>query len=216
MSAVKRGVKRPMSQPTRPKSTNESALEEIRRNHYFDEHQITREHYGQWYCGKPGTGIFHFRVVMVPGSIILTGDLGEMILNVYSHRPLRWARGARFRPTEPYYPMSKLSHSCRAEEFLPDEATAYLMERIQEARVDGDRKQVKRYIKMTRAWKEVDKFDHREAEREWYQLCYDHGYDDPPGFRDHTINAYFRFQALCWFMSHVNPEDSRFKEELKP
>ena len=65
-----------------------------------------------WYCGEQGTGIYHFRVIMVPGRIIVTGDIGDMILKVNHRKPLRWALGSKFKPDNTYYPMSKLSHDC--------------------------------------------------------------------------------------------------------
>lgn len=202
---------------TRTKTNNERALEQIRAFKYFDEHQITREGPGLWYCGKPGTGIQHFRVIMVPGRIIVTGDLGDMILCVNHRKPLRWARGARFKPDQTYYPMSKLSHHCRNKEFKVEEATEWLEDQVREYRRHGDRTQVGYYIKILREWKECTVLDHpREAEREWYEILYRHDYDEPPGFSDHDIGTYYRYQALCWFMTHVDPNDPRFEEELKP
>jgi len=201
---------------TQPKTNNEKALDQIRATHQFDKHQITREGPGLWFCGEPGTGIYHFRVIMVPGRIIVTGDIGDMVLNINHRKPLRWALGSKFKPENPYYPMSKLSHQCDNRVFESDEVEAYLIERINEERKHGDKTSTTRYIKMLREWREFPYTDQpREAEREWYELCDRYDYNEPPSFRDHTIGTYFRYQALCWFMQHVNPTDARFREELK-
>ena len=200
-----------------PKSNNERALEQIRGFNQFDKHQITREGPGLWFCGEPGTGIYHFRVIMVPGRIIVTGDIGDMILNVNHRKPLRWALGAKFKPEDTYYPMSKLSHQCDKRGFEPDQVEPYLVERINEERKHGDRTTCSQYIKMLREWRDFPSTDQpREAELEWHEICSRHEYDDPPGFRDHDIGTYFRYQALCWFMQHVTSKDPRFAEELNP
>ena len=59
----------------RAKSNNEKAIEQVRAFNRFDKHEITREGPGIWYCGEQGTSIYHFRVIMVPGRIIVTGDI---------------------------------------------------------------------------------------------------------------------------------------------
>jgi len=205
-----------VSMKTKLKSNNERALEQVIAFNRFDKHQITREGPGIWYCGEKGTGIYHFRVIMVPGRIIVTGDIGDMTLCVNHRKPLRWALGCKMRPDQTYYPMSKLSHQCRNELFDADAVEAYLIERIGEERKHGDKTSCSRYVKMLREWRESSYTDQpREAEREWYEICSRHDYDDPPGFRDNDIGTYFRYQALCWFMQHVTPKDERFAEELK-
>ena len=202
----------------KPRVSNcQSAYEQARSHKWFDKHRIIREGPGLWYCGEKGTGCRHFRVIMVPGKIILTGDLGDMILNVNHRKPLRWALGSKFNPTQPYYPLSKLSQECRNQEFIVEDAIDWLKDQIREYRKWGDKEQVQLYIKMLREYRSFHCLDHpREAEREWYEVLYRNNYDEPPGFRDHDIGTYFRYQALCWFMSHVNPNDERFCEELKP
>lgn len=153
----------------------------------------------------------------MPGTIAVVGDLGDMVLRVNHSRPLRWALGSRFRPEEPYYPMTKLSRFTKNEMFMVEDATDYLAERIQEARRDGSREWAKSYISAMREWKSYPFLDQpREAEHKWGDLMYELGDDDPPSCRDHTTGTYFRYQALCWFMQHVNPDDPRFAEELAP
>lgn len=199
------------------RGNNEIALRQIRDSGWFDKHQITREGLGVWYCGERGTWCRHFRIIMVPGVIILTGDLGDMILRVYSAKPLRWALGSKFRPEYPYYPMSKLSQHSLNKEFKVDDATDYLKEQIKSARADGCRDVARRYIKALRRWKDFVYLDHPDrAKHEFYEILYEAGDDEPPDCMDHTLGTYYRYQALCWFMQHVDPNDDRFKEELKP
>ena len=197
------------------KTQYEVAFDRIKKGRWFDHHQITREHHGQWYCAKEGTMMSSFRVVMVPGSIIITGDLGELIFNPYHAKPLRWAYGDTFRPEAPYYPMTKVAPAYRDETFQPEAVTAWLRAQIKEARANGERAEAKRYIKMARKWLNDRPPEDHWAEQWWYELCHEFDEDDPAGFREHSLRTWYLFHAMCWFMSHVNPDDPRFSEELK-
>lgn len=198
------------------KSNNEKALEQVRHFQRFDKHEITREGPGIWYCGEKGTGIYHFRVIMVPWRIIVTGDIGDLILHVNHAKPLRWALGCKMKPESTYYPLSKVAPEFRQSEFQPEEAEDWLMERISESRKYDDKEQAKRYIKMARQWKDCYFRDEpSRAEQYWHEMLYEHG-EDPVGFRDYEFGVYYRYQALCWFMQHVTSKDDRFEEELSP
>ena len=201
------------------KTTEERVWERIQKGRDFDRHQITREHHGQWYCSIPEEGgLESFRVVMVPYSIIVTGDLGDLVLSVNHAQPLRWARGSNFRPDNLYYPLTKVARICRQDQhFQPEQATAWLNDEIREARRDigPTKKEIKRKISMARRWKETCPDEAHWAEQAWYELCHEFDIDDPPGFEAYSWRTYYVMQALCWFMQHVNPEDPRFTEELK-
>lgn len=196
------------------KSNNERALEQVRSFQRFDKHVITREGPGIWYCGEPGTGIYHFRVIMVPGRIIITGDIGDLILRVNHDKPLRWALGCKMKPESTYYPLSKVAPEFRENEFQPDAATDWLREQINEYRSHGDRESVALYVAMAKQWRDCSFKDELDrAEHYWFELLDEHG-EEPVGFRDYGIGVYFRYQALCWFMQHVSAKDDRFKDEL--
>lgn len=182
----------------------------------FDGHEITRERFGVWHCGKKNTNNLSFYVVLAPGMLMLYGDIGEIIFLPYAKNALQWAGSDTFRAEYPYYPMTKLSPQMREKEFLPEEATDWIKQWIREARKQGDKEEVRGYIKMARDWKEQLHDSECEAETAWYALCQDHGVDDPPSCRDFPSRTYYCFQAMCWFMTHVNAEDPRFAEELKP
>jgi hypothetical protein len=199
------------------KTTSERVFDQIKAKRDFDKHQITRENHGQWYCSVPGQGgIESFRVVMVPYSIIVTGDLGEIILSVNHNKPLRWALGANFRPDNLYYPFTKLAQLCRQETFKPKQATAWLFDEIKEARKEGySKKTIKKRIKMAREWKDTCPDEDHYSEQAWYDLCHEFDIDDPPGFREYSWRTHYVMQALCWFMQHVGASDPRFAEELE-
>lgn len=45
----------------------------------FAHHVMTKGPGLSWRLGKPGTGIYHFRVTWCPGAIIVTGDVGDAV-----------------------------------------------------------------------------------------------------------------------------------------
>jgi hypothetical protein len=57
----------------------------------FAGHDVLREGPTIWRCSAPGTVIYNFRVLLVPGTIVVTGDIGHMILRVEDHDPSTWA-----------------------------------------------------------------------------------------------------------------------------
>ncbi|MGD9730141.1 MAG: hypothetical protein AB7L09_02970 [Nitrospira sp.] len=196
------------------KSNAELALEHVRKFQRFDRHEIVREGPGIWFCADQHTSMYHFRVIMVPGRIIVTGDIGDLVLHVNDRKPLRWALGCRMKPGETYYPLSKLSPDMGRKLFQPDSAEEWLVEQLTASRNDGDKPQVQKYIKMIREWRECHFRDELDrAEQYWFELLDENG-EEPISFREYEFGVFFRYEALCWFMQHVNPQDDRFREEL--
>lgn len=66
----------------------------------FSEHEFTTligfptssGLYHAYRCRKPGTGIYGFDVTFIPGSVIVTGDIGELILQ-RDNDMMPWIRG---------------------------------------------------------------------------------------------------------------------------
>lgn len=197
-------------------NNNDHVLAEIARHNPFDDFRIVRERHGLWYCGKPGTGNMSFRVVFAPGMLMLYGDIGEIIFMPNDRHSLRWAYGDVFRPAYPYYPMSKISPQMREKEFLPERVEEWLIESIRDHRKNGDPEDVRNYIKFLRAWRSRCADGPLFEQSTYYELCSEHRIDDPPSCSDYPCRTYWCFQAMCWFMSHVNPDDPRFAEEMKP
>ncbi len=104
----------------------------------FAAHVLKPEGEGRWYCGKPGTGMYHFRVLTAPFAIIVYGDIGECILRCSDRDALGWLRSAvHDEPgTEghPDYVLSKVEAGKSApKEFLAELA----MEELGRLREDG-------------------------------------------------------------------------------
>jgi hypothetical protein len=63
----------------------------------YADHILTRvlsdpRGYEHWQCSKPSTGFYSFAVVICPGTIIVYGDIGEIILRVKTDNALGWLR----------------------------------------------------------------------------------------------------------------------------
>jgi hypothetical protein len=56
----------------------------------FEDHVLLPEGEGRWFCGRPGTGMYHFRIVMSPGCILLYGDIGEAVFRCHERDALAW------------------------------------------------------------------------------------------------------------------------------
>lgn len=80
------------------------------------DHALTAEGDGRWYCGKPGTGYYSFRVITSPGCVFMHGDLGEIALICHDRDSLQWLKTS----THMDYALGKASE--RKREFLPSEA----------------------------------------------------------------------------------------------
>ncbi len=100
----------------------------------FEEHVLERESEDRWYCGKPGTGFYHFRVIFSPGYVIVVGDIGDVVLRC-GYEPLGWILGSN----DPDYILGKSQIRGDHERlFFPQEALDYLQERIEEERIEPD------------------------------------------------------------------------------
>ena len=158
----------------------------------FAKHRITREGDGRFYCGKPGTGICHFRVIFAPRAIFLYGDIGELVLIPSDVDSFAWAHGLRSNG-EVGYPLGKipapLNNSARefcrelavevvAQEVADDNINAAQAETLLDAAAEGPD-----------AWA-----------REWSEIAHDREW---PGAEWWTWRALYTLEALRWFVRNV-------------
>jgi hypothetical protein len=65
---------------------------------YFKNHSIVElsrdRGFGSWRCSKHGVFNFSFTITVIPGSLILTGDLGNLIVTRHGTPMIPWCRGA--------------------------------------------------------------------------------------------------------------------------
>lgn len=88
-----------------------------------------------WLCRRPGSGMYHFRVVAGPGMLLVYGDVGNHILQNHDKDMVKWLVDGAVNSTE--YLIGKFVH--RPEVFFPYEATLLLNSMVDEAFDDRER-----------------------------------------------------------------------------
>lgn len=56
----------------------------------FQNHVLRKEGDGRWFCGRPGTGMYHFRIIIAPACVFLYGDIGNAVFLCSEHDSLNW------------------------------------------------------------------------------------------------------------------------------
>jgi len=87
-----------------------------------------------WICRKPESSFYWYRVIAVPGCLIVQGDVGNRIFTMYDRDPVGWLRGA---VDSPDYVMGKCED--KSKDFLVGEAKKLIAElRVEEQPEDED------------------------------------------------------------------------------
>lgn len=104
----------------------------------FAEHILTPEQtegpVRMWLCHKPRTGIYHFRVIASPGTLVVVGDVGDGILCASDKDLVPWLRGA---VKSPDYLLSKLVKSAYRKEFVEGEVENMFNNMLESAGYDS-------------------------------------------------------------------------------
>lgn len=159
----------------------------------FKDHVLTNEGDGRWLCSKPGTGIYHFRIIFSPGCVFMYGDIYDLCLMCYDHDSLQWLR------TAPHldYVMGKSTKPSRV--FLPAEAEAYLQ------RTEADEEDNRRGIvgKIREAWEDNQMEDDRvEPAMAWRFAYVDAtGDTEPPACDDWDEQMLYQWHGLQKFVA---------------
>lgn len=193
----------------------------------FKKHEITQEAEGQFYCAKPGTRIYSFRVCFLPaGMIVIYGDIGEMMVQRGGEG---WLRGAIRHDYVSDYVFEKVKPFRRWSDktFLPGEALAELRRLhdgvpiiedgknlVEEALANGIHPTDEDYDPYD-YWEEKPKPDLAIAIAEdwllsdsmgtdaeaWSHAYYNHTNDcEYPDCRDYDASDLWCYWALSWFV----------------
>lgn len=107
----------------------------------FKDHVLTVEQsegpVRMWHCGKPGTGIYSFRVIAAPGFLGVYGDVGDGMLMAYDKDLIPWLRSA---VQSPGYLMSKMLK--KQKEFNADEAREMMKRMVDESHAEDDEEDI--------------------------------------------------------------------------
>jgi len=179
----------------------------------FKDHVITKISDNIYECKKTGTVIYRFFVTFIPGSIIVTGDLGGIIFNVRDSNQIGWLRGAIESPS---YLFEKIPNSIIKKEFDEDAAKEGVrqemlddLEYFSEDRVDLKDFNVKQLLeelkKHNKDQKYADFFDDwdgvsKESFEQEYFNHLDEGNDFPTFHMAYTAELWWIREALRKFL----------------
>lgn len=154
----------------------------------FAAHVLTVEGPNEWRVGKPGTGIYAFRVLCRPYMVAVWGDLGEWILRISARESLAWLRGS-VRSLD--YLLSKVQAGERLTFYAAD-AVAMLddPETVESWGVD-------RVAKIREGIEWADPL----TQEKWLEACRDADLDDPPLVEYPTSGALWLIESLRKFVA---------------
>ena len=89
--------------------------------------ELDTEKFKIWMCRNPDNSFYWYRVVAIPGCLIVQGDVGNRIFTMYDADPVSWIKGAAKSPD---YVMGKCED--KRKDFLSGEAKVLLQELLQE------------------------------------------------------------------------------------
>jgi hypothetical protein len=155
----------------------------------FTDHVLTKEGDGRWYCGKPTTGIYSFRVITAPGCVFLYGDIDELALLPHDRDALTWLRGSI---NDMDYVLGKSSLSVRQKDFLVAEAESCLVDEVETGGLKPD------VAAGIREQLVLSRYD--EPERTWHEAWSDAGEADIPACTDWGSQMIWQYHALRAFL----------------
>ncbi len=182
----------------------------------FANHVVTKEGEGRWHFGKPGTGIYHGRIITAPGTLILFGDLGELMFRPSSKDALGWLRDCLTASGSKVYSVGyvaeKVPHDIKITEFQK-EAVAERIQQLRDSVNDyKDHEGYEEHVKNIVAFAD-DLASHSEWESA-YQF-YDYFYfrsahhkvwhdDGPPDVEPLSFSFLFKVEFLRYFLMRIN------------
>lgn len=164
------------------------------------EHVITERMrsgvYRSWRCQKPGTWTYGFDITTYPGTIVITGDIGDLIVQrVYDMLP--WCRSS---VNDAQYFASKVPHAIQTKEFSDNELRRWIKDELKDKETKAEHKKILKEA--------VLHLDDSHGSEWWHERLYDVWIgNDPPGWKDYTRNFLWCRDAIRWFvMKHDEPD----------
>lgn len=154
----------------------------------FAEHRLTQELddglFRAWWCARPRSGTYSFRVVTAPGWLYLSGDIGHLALS-RERDMLPWTRSVvTGESVDLCYLAEKTPRTLQTTEFNYEEAYEQLVAILDDSEFDAD----ERGRLLRRARSASNSYD-------WQSFCADYvnryGADQVPESKDYSA-------SLCW------------------
>jgi hypothetical protein len=164
----------------------------------FKDHVITERMrqgvFRSWRCQRPRTWSYGFDITTTPGNLIITGDLGDLIVSrVFDMLP--WCRGS-VDSTD--YFAEKVPRSIETSEFSEDRLKAWVQRELDEAdeyELSEEKREILRNALL------MDDFGSYDRSH-WYEEFRDIWGDEPPNWTDYKPGFLWCRDAIRWFVTH--------------
>ncbi len=174
--------------------------------HSFRDHRVTEYRrspcgrFGSWRCGSPRRVAHSFYLTAEPGTLFVTGDVGDLIVE----RTTDMLAFARTSIGDIDYFAGKVVSAIKTREFDPDVLRAWFDEEEQEAAQDeGQLASLKEARRVT--LRALDDGDGHDACRALYESGYVDGCDFPD-FDNWSYNFLWCRQAIRWRVRHAGAD----------
>ena len=163
----------------------------------FKDHGITELSrsgvYRSWRCAKPDSRIYSFVITTIPGSIIVIGDIGELIVSrMFDMLP--WCRGS-VNSTD--YFAEKVPHAIPTKEFSRDKLREWIRDRM------ADSEFSKHHELLEKTLRRADDLGADWFYEELWPVWVD---EDPPDWKDWRSNFLWCRDAIRWFVMNHDEE----------
>lgn len=180
------------------------------RNHIIQE--LARDGVVRcWRCGQPDTGVYAFWITTYPGTIVVSGDIGELIVERH-YDMLPWCRGSVDSTS---YFAEKVPHAIKTTAFSEDRCREWINEELANLRgeewrghchgispgSDHEKTRDRLIEVLTDAMDslDVDTFGADQLYHATYEVWQS---NDPPDFMDWNANFLWCRDAIRWFVRH--------------
>lgn len=159
----------------------------------------------RWICKKPGTSMYRFDITTFPGTMIVTGDLGTLVVE-RTMDMLVWARNS---VGDIQYFAEKVPSNIRTVEYSTEVVEEWFRDELRELKEEFDHRYIDRdeyrrrrdKIKEVRAGMYLDAMGSDEVYRATQELW---GGSDPPNFRNWDNTFLWCRQCVIWLLAHVD------------
>lgn len=169
----------------------------------FCSHKITQQlnngMYRSWLCRNPSRSAYWFQITTIPGTLLLTGDLGSLVVS-RSEDMVAFCR--RSIDSTSYF--AEKCQDANTKVFSHDAVREWISshrEYLNETAEDYDAQS------LARQREQLDEVDNRLHELDWrgvYEIaedCFDPG--EPPSWDEWDSQFLWRRDAIRWFVNHV-------------
>lgn len=173
-------------------SRSEQQIRELAEKAFAD-HVITERlrqgFFRSWRCQKPDTWVYGFDITTTPGYLIVTGDIGDLIVSRCADM-LPWCRQAVDSTS---YFAEKVARSIPTREFSHGEFERWYHELMADPDTPEDHKEVAT---------EAMQWSDNKGMDQLYEETHEIWDGDPPDWKDWNANFLWCREAVRWFLQH--------------